>query len=203
MNFFYDTETNGLPSFKLPSDDPSQPRIVQLSMVLEAKDERVVAAISVLIKPSSWKLPLAWSAEAEEAHGISKEKAEEYGVPAQHALALYLDLLAKGELVVAHNLAFDAKIMRASLNAEGLPIPDRKPEFCTMTKSTTMVNLPPTAKMMAAGMNRPKPPTLGEAYLFFTGQEFKGAHDGLADAYGCRRVFHALKDRTAPAKAEW
>jgi DNA polymerase-3 subunit epsilon len=101
-------------------------------------------------------------------------------------------------MTVAHNLAFDAKIVRASLHAEGCVVPERKSEFCTMQKSKNILNLPPTAKMLAANMRTAKSPTLGEAYEFFTGQKLQGAHDGLADAYACRRVFHALLDRTAP-----
>jgi DNA polymerase III subunit epsilon len=55
----------------------------------------------------------------------------------------------------------------------------------------SLVNLPPTAKMVAAGFNKPKPPKLAEVILFLFGEELQGAHDAMVDVRATARVhFH-------------
>ena len=39
MELFFDTETTGLPKYKLPIDDPAQPMIVQLAAIMSDADK--------------------------------------------------------------------------------------------------------------------------------------------------------------------
>jgi DNA polymerase-3 subunit epsilon len=66
----YDTETTGLPLWHNPSDDPRQPHLIQLAMILFDMEGREVARWANLVKPG----PDAVQApEAFAAHGISLE----------------------------------------------------------------------------------------------------------------------------------
>ena len=72
-------------------------------------------------------------------------------------------------------------------------MPLKKPVFCTMEAACSVVNLPPTAKMLAAGIHRPKSPKLEECVKHFFNEDLQGAHDAMVDVAACRRVYLHLK----------
>ena len=72
-------------------------------------------------------------------------------------------------------------------------MPLRKSLFCTMEAATPIVNLPPTERMVAAGITKPKPPKLEECIRHFFDESLEGAHDALIDVRACSRVFFHLK----------
>ncbi|MFX6225932.1 hypothetical protein ABTF68_20865, partial [Acinetobacter baumannii] len=54
----FDTETTGIPEYKLPSEDPSQPHIIQIAADLVDLDtRRSLASLNTLIKPAGWVIP--------------------------------------------------------------------------------------------------------------------------------------------------
>lgn len=196
----YDTETNGLPQWSLPSEDPSQPHITQLCAELfDEHSGDTLAYMDVLIRPVGWSIPR----ELEDMTGITNERADRFGVPIMAALSLFFRMWRLSQLRVAHNESFDARMVRIEMMRElerADPIHDQwkaGPSFCTQTKSTKIVNLPPSAKMLAAGRKTPKSPNLGEAYRFFTGNELKGAHNAAVDVDGCKQVYFGLLKHVA------
>lgn len=196
MILAFDTETTGLPDWNQPSDSEHQPHLVQFAAVL-LDDELVErASVNLIVKPEGWVI----SEEMTAIHGISHEQALRFGVSEKLVARIYADLqygTGAEVLAVGHNVTFDLRIMRiamlrAGFTKEGLDA--RKPPiFCTMRKSSPLVNMPPTAKMVKAGFTKPKPPKLGECYQHFFGEELIGAHDALIDVRGCVRVFRHLK----------
>uniref|UniRef100_UPI0035C670C3 exonuclease domain-containing protein n=1 Tax=Serratia quinivorans TaxID=137545 RepID=UPI0035C670C3 len=77
--FTYDTETTGLPNWKVPSDSPEQPHLVQLAGVLSnAETGEEIQSMNVIIKPDGWEIP----EEVTAVHGITTEYALEHGIPA-------------------------------------------------------------------------------------------------------------------------
>lgn len=181
---FFDTETTGLPDFKKPAEDPSQPHIVQLGAILYDDDPRVVSEINLLVRPDGWTIP----AEASGVHGITQEKAEKFGLPLATVMLLFLDLCRRADLLVAHNYSFDAKMVRREFHH--LAIPSHAEEFrkrqsyCTMAASTDLCKLP--------GKYGYKWPKMQEAHVHFFGKEFDGAHDAMADVRACAAVYFAL-----------
>lgn len=196
----FDTETTGLPVFKESSGHPDQPHIVQLAAILEDDDGNIMSMLSCIIKPDgNWKM----APEALAVHGITPEIAEKYGVPENKALDLFWGMLNQSDTLVAHNLSFDFFMLRIAAKRNNLQEPKdiKIKKFCTVSESKGILRLPPTEKMMAAGINGFKSPNLNEAYQHFYGQEIVGAHNAMNDAKYCRKIYHAIKKSTTAQAA--
>lgn len=194
MILFFDTETTGLPNWHVPSDDPSQPYIVQLAAMLTDDEEEEQSTLNCLIYPDGWTVP----DDVAEIHGITTERASAGGVPIDAAMTLFFSMVDRCSIVVAHGVSFDKRLVRiwqkrAKIGATGLDAWKQHPSFCTMQKATPICRIPPTDRMMASGRKTFKTPTLGEAYEHFTGEKLEGAHDALVDMRACARVYFHLK----------
>jgi DNA polymerase-3 subunit epsilon len=200
---FFDTETTGLTHSKIPPTDPAQPMPVQLGMKLDAPNGREVGALNIMVKTDGWEInPVAQSI-----HGISKEVANEFGTHLVTAVELYLDYMESADIVVAHNLAFDAIVMQRAVfvyheimgTKYTNPFEGKIP-ICTMLASLDLVKATPKR------YGTWKWPKLTEAVKFFFNEELEGAHDALVDVRGCARVFYQLRlegvfdnDKSQPA----
>lgn len=192
MLLFFDTETTGLPLWNQPSEHPGQPHIVQLAAALCDDDCRIRAGFSLIVRPTGWTIP----AETAAIHGITEEIANRCGVKEQTAVEMLVKLLGCAGTVIAHNLNFDRRIVRIAL---GRYVPglcgswDAFPGFCTMREATEHCRLPPTERMMAAGIRGYKSPNLAEAYEILCGKALPpGWHDALADMRACRAIYAKL-----------
>lgn len=192
----YDTETTGLPDFKKRSDDPCQPYITQLcAELLDDATGEVFAGLHTLIAPDGWTIP----EDLEKLTGITTAKCQEVGLPMNAVLPIFIGLWTRADGRVAHNESFDMRMVRIELfrhKAYGEKFADHwkaGTAYCTMNKAKSIMNLPPSEKMVKAGMPGPKSPNLGEAYLHFTGQKFEGAHNAANDVMACKAVYFALK----------
>lgn len=193
MKLVFDTETTGLPDFKARSADPIQPHLVQLALVFIADDGTEAEASCVVIKPNGWVI----SPEVAAIHGITQERAMDEGINEETATAMFVMAQARCSLRVAHNESFDRRIMRIAMTRVGLERDfieyiEGRASFDTCRKAQPIVNLPPTDKMVAKGMNGPKPPKLEECIRHFFSEELPGAHDALVDARACGRIYHHL-----------
>lgn len=199
---FYDTETTGLVKFALPSSDPSQPHITQLAAELfDADSGRVLAFMDFMIEPDDWTIPV----ELEQLTGITNSLARCFGRSIKDVLSVFTWMWSAAELRVAHNESFDQRMVRI----EALRIlgddhgfhEDWKDGavFCTQANSTKIINLPPSAKMVAAGRTHAKSPNLGEAYEFFTGTKLEGAHNAAVDLAACKAVYFGILKHQAKA----
>lgn len=86
-----------------------------------------------IIKPEGFTIPL----DASKIHGISTEKAIQEGLPIKNVLNGFQSLISQSAVVVAHNIAFDEKIVGCEFLRNGMQnsIPS-KAKICTMDKST-------------------------------------------------------------------
>lgn len=204
---FYDTETTGLPNWSAPSEDPSQPRILELAAELcDETTGLTLGQINVIIRPDDWVIPQ----EIIDLTGITQQQAQAFGVPMESALPSFLELWANADQRCGHNESFDMRMIRIEimrharymgeqmLTDDGsVPFADywkKSPAYCTQGSSVKIINLPPTAKMVAAGRNNPKSPNLAEAYEFFSGQKLEGAHRAMADVHACKAVYYGIKN---------
>lgn len=179
--FFYDTETTGLPNWKVPSDDECQPHVVQLGAILcNAKTKEVLQELDIIIKPDGWTIPQVTI----DVHGITNEHALEVGIPEKDVLSMFLEMRASADRV-AYNKTFDQRIIRIGLKRffdeeiqEKWAI--KEDHHCAMRM----------AQSVLGGKN----PKLVNAYKHFIGEEMKGAHDAMADTRGCMAVYFAVRD---------
>jgi len=193
MICFFDTETSGLPNKRSPRLE-LQPHIMQLAISLYDNERRPVYEVSTLVA-----LPetATCSPEALETHGITPELSRKYGIQPKTALALFRHAVSRSELVIAHNLQFDEKLIGFAEDREGFSgqiLKDAK-TFCTLEATTPILRLPPTESMIKWGHgDKFKAPKLEEAYRHFFGEEISGAHDALVDTRACARVYYHLLD---------
>mgnify|MGYP003339884291 CR=1 FL=1 len=196
MNFlFLDTETTGLPDWRSPSDAPHQPHVIQAVGLLTDEDGNELEEWQTLIAPGPGAV---MAPEAEAAHGISLQRALAEGIHLADAWQSFVSLVDRANGIIGHNISFDIRIMRiAGARATGLKWECPLPSRCTMRMATPIINLPPTAKMVAAGFNKPKNPNLTECVRYFFDEDHSGAHDALADVRASKRVYFAIKERLA------
>lgn len=179
--FGYDTETTGIPNWKVPSDSPEQPHLVSLAAVLvNAETREVVDSMDVIIRPDGWEIP----EETIAIHGITMERAEKEGIPEQEALEMFLKMRGDHERV-AYNKTFDQRIIRIACKRY-LPEADmdkwavKEDHHCSM--------------MMAKKQIGVKSVKLVDAYKHFKGVEMEGNHNAMADTKASMDVYFACLD---------
>ncbi len=200
--FVYDTETSGLPLFKKPSSDPDQPHIVQAAGILVDADTRdVISSFDLIARPDGWDIP----DEVTAIHGITTEKALEVGIDECEIVHLLFAFAEMSSQRIGHNQPFDARIVRIALKRfAGDAVADEwkaMPAGCTQKQATALMDLPPSAKMKAAGRMHKKTANLAEAYQHFTGKVLEEAHSALADTLACMAVYWKIVDLGQPDAA--
>lgn len=193
MLLFFDTETTGFFKKNLPTNHPDQPHIVQLAAMLTDDEGLPQAEISLIVNPG---VPIPEAAS--NVHGITTEKAERLGCTPKLALEAFKYLYDHADLLVAHNISFDKGIVEVAIARDQ---EQRRqltcPLFCTMEAATPVVNLPPTERMIAVGMKKPKPPKLEECIRHFFDEGLDGAHHAMVDVRACKRVYFHLQGLAA------
>jgi DNA polymerase III epsilon subunit-like protein len=185
---FFDTETTGLPqNYKAPvSDLRNWPRLVQLAWIIAADDGHTIVSRNLIIKPEGFVIPEAAAA----IHGITNERALVAGVALHEALEVFtlagVGTKAGTMRLVAHNIAFDEKIVGAELLRCKLENwIERAPRFCTMQATTEFCQL--------AGLYGYKWPKLAELHQKLFNEDFAEAHNAAADIQATARCFFELK----------
>lgn len=195
MILFFDTETTGFAKFNLPSSDPSQPHLVQLAAILTEDDGSPISSLSTIVK-----CPVPIPVAASNVHKIDDIKAAALGVDPFLACEMFKQMYAISNTIVGHNISFDIKIMQAAIfRATGEEFKLDKPKECTMQTAKPILQLPATAKQVAAGFGGGfKVPKLEECYKHFFNEDLDGAHDALIDVEATKRVFFHMKGTKDP-----
>lgn len=174
--FTYDSETTGIPNWKIPSDSPEQPHIVSLAGVLTdtATGEDVVT-MDVIVKPDGWTIP----EETIAIHGITNEHALEHGIPEKEAIEL-LSEIRGDHMRVSYNKSFDQRIIRIAMkryfDEECVEKwADKESHDCAMMAAKKHLDV--------------KSIKLGNAYKLITGKDLIGAHTAMADALAAKEIY--------------
>lgn len=178
-----DTETSGLPDYKLPADDPAQPHLAHLAMIYLDDDGEETGRDDFYIKPDGWTM----EAEASAVNGLTDEFLAANGESIVSVLQHYSRLILAGNSVVAFNAQFDCKVMRGELRRAFMDdLFERTKNICVMRPMVKLCGL------KQEGSNRAKWPKLGEALAYF-GHGQTDAHQAIADAEGAAILFRELR----------
>lgn len=187
----FDTETTGLPTERNPSiTQPWKwPHIVQISYILYDTDARNMITCQDHIINIDDSVEI--SKRSQEIHGISRSLCKRRGVDIKLALEDFNEHLRQADVVVAHNISFDKRmIMVESIRnklAQYFTIDGRrKIEFCTMKRSTELCKIEVTSK---DGDKYFKYPTLTELHKKLFNITPNGVHDSMADVLICLRCY--------------
>lgn len=181
---FFDTETTGLPqNWKAPVTDINNwPRLVQLAYLYYDSDGNKISGGDYIIKPEGYTIP----SEASFIHGISTEKANKEGKPIASVLEQFNSLVRNASYLVAHNMAFDEKIVGAEFLRNGmLNSLQSKNKICTMESTTLFCAL--------NGFNGYKWPKLSELHFKLFGTDLEEAHNAAIDISVTAKCFWELK----------
>ena len=184
MYLFIDTETTGLPrNWKAPVTDVNNwPRLVQVAYISSDKNGKVIDSGDYIIKPNGFSI----SNEAASIHRITNDRALNEGVDLGNVLSSLAGLIEASEILVAHNMSFDEKILGAEfLRAKMTNLFQTKHKICTMEESTSFCQIP--------GKYGYKWPKLSELHHKLFGVYFDEAHDASVDIEATFKCFWELK----------
>jgi DNA polymerase III subunit epsilon len=186
MYLIFDCETTGLPkSWNAPiSDLDNWPRVVQVAWSLYDKMDRPLESAAFLVQPDGFTIP----AEVQRIHGITTSRALMEGKKLLDVLQELNAATEKSEILVAHNLKFDERVLSAEFLRMNLQPPFfSKKRYCTMENTTGLCRIPSSRGY--------KWPTLAQLYWELFKSDLEGAHDAGADVATCAKCFFELKHR--------
>lgn len=191
----FDTETTGLQVGKNPSyrETDKWPHIVQMSFILyDTLINKILESHDYIISiPESVTI----SAESQAIHGISSAVCRRKGVPIKDVLYRFKQCQNIADLLVAHNLSFDKRVILASCVRENMYYPLfnlQTKEYCTMKRT---VDIPIIVKRNSRGVYN-KYPTLTQLHQYlFNGNSPKNLHDSYADILICLRCYIKLEHK--------
>jgi len=186
MILFFDTETTGLPrDWNAPiTQIDNWPRMVQLAWLQYDDQQNLLSEVNHIIKPDGYTIPN----NAASIHGITTEHALKNGSELSSVLTDFSAIVDVSNMLIAHNMDFDEKIIGAEYIRIGLKSSIfSKQRLCTMKTTTDLCKIP--------GKYGYKWPTLPELHRSLFGSDFKDAHDALVDVKICAKCFFELVKR--------
>lgn len=182
----FDTETTGLPSAHGGLE--KQPHVCQFAAFvcdcdLSTGKFTEVTRLDQFVRP-----PVSIPMEASHVHGITDQRVMDepsFG-EVVHDIT---DLFNQSDVAVAHNIAFDEKILGFELQRLGLST-----KFLPSQTFDTMIETKELCQLIGRGEGY-KNPKLTELYQFLFGKSFHGAHDAMSDVLATAVCLKALFDR--------
>jgi DNA polymerase III subunit epsilon len=186
MYLIFDCETTGLPkNWQAPiSDLDNWPRAIQVAWSLYDKMAGHLESAVHLVQPDGFIIP----SDVQRIHGITTARARTEGKKLMDVLHEFSSAIEKSEILVAHNMRFDERILSAEYLRMNLKLPfSNRKRFCTMENTTGICRIP--------GSRGYKWPSLAELYWALFKVRFEDAHDAGADVTACAKCFFELKQR--------
>ncbi len=187
MITLFDTETTGLPkNYKATVTDlKNWPRMIQIAWLSYDYNQKMIDEKCFIIKPVGFKIPT----EASDIHGITNEMALKEGRDLKEVLTIFAEVLSRTEILVAHNISFDEKIVGAEFLRKKIQNElSSVKKICTKESSTDYCQIP-------GNFGKYKWPNLTELHTKLFKKEFEEAHHALGDVKACANCFFELKKR--------
>jgi len=193
----FDTETTGLPKYMKHTPNQNNldnwPHIVQMSYIIYDTDtDRVLNITDHIIRvPEGVQI----TEENAAIHGITQEISQQ-GIPLNMALDEFMVEFDNMDLIVAHNIEFDKKMLMAELyRANYILCVDKirasTKYVCTMQEGIDLCNIKAFTKIEKKEYI--KWPTLAELCQHLFKYEPKNLHNSLNDVAICLRCFLKMR----------
>lgn len=182
----FDTETTGLPrNWRAPVEQVDNwPRLVQVAYLMYDESGVKIGGDASIIIPGGYEIP----SDVAVVHGITQERALREGREVYDVLQELYEAMEACDVLVAHNMDFDSKIIGSEFIRHGIPnIIESRKRLCTMRASADLVGI--------LGPRGYKWPKLSELYVHLFRENFDGAHNAEADIRATARCFWELKRR--------
>jgi DNA polymerase-3 subunit epsilon len=193
----FDTETTGLPESNNTSvrDTAKFPHIIQLSYIgFDTEKKEIYEYVDFIIKldPSVEITPASIAI-----HKITRERSEREGISITDALAAFQESVNDADLIIAHNISFDKKMITVECIRNGLPNCLMRngvfiPEYCTMLNTIHLCKIPNPNKKYA-DLGQFKWASLSELHLHLFKCPTKGTHNAIVDVMICLRCYVQLE----------
>jgi len=175
---FYDTETSGFPSTKIPWGHEDQPDVLQFGLIAR-NNGRIVGQCCFFVETTLLEIP----AEALSVHNITPEIANASGMSYGSIVSLFNFFISRADRRIAHNEDFDWKMMQVAAARAGIELAPAKGQeaFCTQKNG--------------AAYNNGTWPKLKDAHRILCGSEPEVQHNAMADTISCMHVYDELIKR--------
>lgn len=192
----YDIETTGLPQdrWASTSDTEKWPHAIQISwMMYDTISGNVIDHANDLIQVGDSSL----SPESVAIHHITREKANDEGIPIRVALTKFNEAVCVADCMVGHNTQFDRNIISVESVRCGIPNIFKRsdgtsmPEYCTMQKGKSITEIERVNNK--TGKTYFKQPRLSELHEHLFGDTPEGTHDAMVDVLVCFRCYMAIR----------
>ena len=183
---FFDTETTGIfPRNANPIDLEAFSKSRMVSIAWTLKDENTVYSQHYYIVKNEIT---EGEISASHIHGIDREMVNKYGQDVMSVLETFMADCEASDMIIAHNLDFDIKIIKSELYRLGLSAEveyiKNKSKLCTMKSTTEFVGI-----KTHYGYKWPK---LIELHNRLFGKDFENAHNALADVNATVDCYYEL-----------
>lgn len=156
-------------------------------------DGTILEELSFLVRPDGFEIPSA----AINIHGISNSDAEMMGLPVSDVINRFYASARRADLLVAHNLSYDIRIILTELiRMNKRDLFSTIEGICTMKSSARFCGIP---GRYGKGF---KWPSLAGLYHKLYDKEPESAHRALDDARTCADCFFELKKRGVKMQTE-
>lgn len=187
----FDTETTGLPRERWGKIDDSSnwPHVVQLAWILyDNETNRLFKSNDIIKLDDSTVL----SQSSINIHGITRERCDREGIPIKTAILKFQKALKDANIVIAHNLDFDKRLLMAecSRNKMRHEFYNTKTYYCTMKNSVNLCKIEGVNKK--TGKIYFKYPKLSVLHEKLFGTIPQGTHDALVDNLICFRCYYKM-----------
>lgn len=184
----FDTESNGLFTFKkpdgtpMPADAPGQPRLASFAAIVTDAAGIEIARGVTFVRPEGWSM-LDQGEEATRVNGLTDEFLIENGRPVSEVLEFWNVAVDRGRVFAAFNAQHDCKHVRAELRRAGQS--DRFEETRNSCLMRSMKNYKDQGVVMRGGRFI----SLVDACEFF-GIPFEESHEAMNDAEAALAIMH-------------
>lgn len=186
-----DTETSGLFDFKLPADDPAQPRLATAAIILLDHVDAEPREHGFMVKPDGWEM----TAEAGAVNGLTTEMLLAGGQPVSQVLDFYEACIRDGYQMAAYNAQFDGKMMRGEFRRAG------RDDLFQITPNACLMRAMHLAMKGQRPLGSKGFPKLGEACAFI-GRTQEDAHTAVGDARDALAILRWLIRTGYPLEAK-